>query len=86
MGVYIYGSLGKVSFEILNIIGLKTWNCSVGEFSFAYWYRKACYVNTVSYICVYYYAIGKLCYILFIVLFLLIDLVSENTEALMPFL
>lgn len=86
MGVYIYDTMEKVPFEILNIIGLKTSNCSVGEFSFAYWYLKAYYVNIISYLCVYYYAVGKLCYILFIVLFLLIDLVSENIEALKPLL
>lgn len=48
MGVYIYDTMEKVPFEILNIIGLKTWKCSFGEFAFAYWYLKAYYVNLIS--------------------------------------
>lgn len=37
MDVYFYYTMEKNPFEILNIIGLKTWNGSVGEFAFAFW-------------------------------------------------
>lgn len=35
--MYIYYTMEKVPCKILNTVVLKTWNCSVGEFAFAYW-------------------------------------------------